>query len=410
MRILITNNRLRTRGGSESYVETVMVALRDLGHEVIAYSPGLGEVAANLRKLGFAVHSDPSRLPSGIDVIHGQHVNAVAQVRRVLPSTPLVFVSHSWFIAMEDPCIDIGPAAVVALNDRVETRLRSMALAPGVQVHRLRQPVEIGFFQSDRRPPADPARSALLVSRKIRARLGPIHEACERAGIELRTLRGESPDPRVEMAAADIVMASGRSALEAMSMARPTLLLDQTACAGWITEESWEAIERDGFGTADQHGALTDLDALLAMYSPQFGEQARRLAAHQHAAQDHASSLVHIYRSVADTRIPEPIARRLPGLIEENWAMAAGMQTLRRSNAELRAENWALQRALDRSTSAGEPAGGAADLPEPRTGADRPRSGAWSRLATSRPVLTVVRILQSVRSSLRRSLRELRRR
>ena len=405
MKILITNNRLEGRGGTESYIETVMVALRHLGHEVIAYSPGLGEVARNLRELGFEVLDDPSDLPSGIDVIHGQHANAVAQVRRVLPSVPLVFVSHSWFITMEDPCIDLGPAALVALNDRIETRLRSMAFAPDVRVHRLRQPIEIGFFQGNRRPPADRARSALLVSRKIRGRLSSIHEACERAGIELRTLRGESPDPRLEMAAADIVMASGRSALESMSMARPTLLLDQTVCGGWITEDSWAEIEGDGFGTADRLGSLTDLDALLAMYSPEFGEQARVLAAHQHAAQDHASALVEIYRSVAAIRSSEVTGKRLPALIEENWAMERNMQVLRRSNAELRAENWALQRALDRASA---PSPGPEDDPgatEVKSGADRPRAGLWSRLETSRPFLIVIKILIALRNAVARRRR-----
>lgn len=397
MRILVTNNRLGVRGGSESYVETVMVALRNLGHDVIAYSPGLGDVAMNLRALGFEVHDDASRLPAGIDVIHGQHANAVAQVRRVLPAAPLVFVSHSWFITMEDPCIDLGPAALVALNDRIETRLRSMAFAPDVPVHRLRQPIEIGFFQGNRRPPADRARSALLVSRKIRGRLGPIHEACERAGIELRTLRGESPDPRLEMAAADIVIASGRSALEAMSMARPTLLLDQTVCGGWITEDSWAEIERNGFGTTDRHDSLTDLDALLANYSPRFGEQARVLAAHQHAAQDHASELVEIYRSVASIRSSEVVGRRLPALIEENWALERGMQLLRRSNAELRAENWALHRALDRSKSSERGLDGGVDAGAVASGGDRPRGSSWTRLETSRPVLRMIRILQTLR-------------
>lgn len=397
MRILITNNRLDARGGSESYVETVMVALRHLGHDVIAFSPGLGAVATGLRELGFEVHDDASRLPAGIDVVHGQHANAVAHVRHALPAVPLVFVSHSWFITAEDPCIDLGPAALVALNDRVESRLRSMALAPGVGLHRLRQPIEIGFFQGNRRPPAERARSALLVSRKIRGRLSSIHEACERAGIELRTLRGESPDPRVEMAAADIVMASGRSALESMSMARPTLLLDQTVCGGWITEDSWAEIEGDGFGTADRHGSLTDLDALLAMYSPEFGDQARVLAVHQHAAQDHASALVEIYRSVADIHSGEVVGRRFPTLIEENWTLERKMQMLRRSNAELRAENWALQRALDRSTAPAPGLDGGDGEAKIASGGDRSRWSGWTRLETSRPVLRMTRILQTLR-------------
>ncbi len=401
MRILLTNNRLDVRGGSESYVETVMVALRRLGHEVIAFAPGLGEVAANLRNLGFEVHDDPSRLPTGIDVIHGQHSNAVAAVRAALPSVPLVFVSHSWFIPMEDPSPELSPAALVALNDRVETRLRSMAIAARTPIHRLRQPVEMGFFDGNRREPAERPESALLVSRKIAGRLESIREACDRAGIELRTLRGESADPRLEMAAADMVLASGRSALEAMAMARPTLLIDQTVCAGWITEDSWERIERDGFGTGNPNDSLTDLDALLAMYSPDFGRQARILAAHQHAAQDHASALVGIYRSVIGTLPIEAVSPRLSALIDENWSQSLGLQTLRRSNADLRAENWALQRELDRlghSSGSGPTAA--------RSGGDRSRSRFWFRLETSRPALRAIAIVIALRNavdSLRKS-------
>ncbi len=394
MRILITNNRLATRAGTESYVETVMVALRRLGHDVLAYSPGLGDVARSLRHNGFVVHDDPSELPPGIDVIHGQHTNAVAMVRRYLPSVPLVFVSHSWFIPAEDPCIDIGPAALVALNDRIEARLRSMAMATSVPVHRLRQPIEIGFFDGQRRPPAARPETALLVSRKIAGRLDSIRMACDRAGIELRTLRGESADPRLEMAAADIVMASGRSALEAMSMARPTLLIDQTVCAGWITEGSWAQIEGDGFGTGNPVDAVTDLDALLAMYSPELGVQARTLAVHQHAAQDHASALVEIYRSVAPAPPIEVVDPRLPGLIGENWSQALGMQLLRRSNAELRAENWALQRQLDRldDTVGRSPR-------VVRSGSNRLRSRFWSRLETSRPVMRIISLAMALRSA-----------
>ena len=39
VRILMTNNALAERGGSESYLETVSAELRRLAHEVVLYSP-----------------------------------------------------------------------------------------------------------------------------------------------------------------------------------------------------------------------------------------------------------------------------------------------------------------------------------------------------------------------------------
>ena len=89
MKILMTNNTLVARGGSESYLETVSRELRRLGHEVVFFSAECGLVADRLRQRGFEVHDDAARLPRDLDVIHGQHTNAVARVREHrLPPSP----------------------------------------------------------------------------------------------------------------------------------------------------------------------------------------------------------------------------------------------------------------------------------------------------------------------------------
>ena len=55
MKILMTNNALVERGGSESYLETVSSELRRLAHDVVFYSPQCGATADRLRRDGFAV-------------------------------------------------------------------------------------------------------------------------------------------------------------------------------------------------------------------------------------------------------------------------------------------------------------------------------------------------------------------
>jgi len=317
MKILMTNNRLDERGGSESYLETVAPELRRLGAEVVLFSPVLGAVADRFRQQGFSVVGSTDEIPGDVDVVHGQHSPAVAQVRQRLPEVPLVFVSHSWFVPIEDPAPELRPAALVAFNDRVEARLRAFGL-PGAAVHRLRQPVGISYAGGPPTPPADEARSLLVVSRRMRHRLGQVEQACARAGIAVTTLRGESADPRPEMQAADIVVASGRTALEAMALGRAVLLLDETVVGGWVDESSWASFEALGFALAPA-GTEPDLAALLAAYSPALGASARTLAVHHHAAQDHAAQLLEIYRSVLGDRTPSPVSDRLPGALAENF-------------------------------------------------------------------------------------------
>ncbi|HKR60387.1 MAG TPA: hypothetical protein VJS64_11690, partial [Pyrinomonadaceae bacterium] len=58
LNILITNNALAGRGGSELYVRDLAKQLIKRGHQPVAYSTRLGEVAKELRGLGVEVVDD----------------------------------------------------------------------------------------------------------------------------------------------------------------------------------------------------------------------------------------------------------------------------------------------------------------------------------------------------------------
>jgi hypothetical protein len=347
MRILLTNAALHARGGTESYLETVAPALRALEHDVHLYSPALGDVAAGLRALGFPLYDDVAALPDDIDVIHGQHANAVAGVRTRFPTIPLVFVSHSWFVPIEDPLADLGISAAVALNDRVEARLRVHAATADLPVHRLRQPVEVSFADVHRiRLPQRP-RWAVSVSRKLDGRLRELREACARHGIELISLGGPGADgnPLEHVRAADIVFAIGRSALEGMAAGRAVVIVDETTQGGWVTPASYDSLERDGFtglgGTHDQ-----PVSDVLAEYSADHGVMARSLVLRHHASQAHAEQLVAIYRSVLGAERAATTSPSLAGLalraqametraLAAEWAAAGHLRQIAQLQAEV---------------------------------------------------------------------------
>ena len=58
MKVLITNNTLAGRGGSELYVRDIATALLTRGHAPVAYSTVLGAVARELRAAKIPVVDD----------------------------------------------------------------------------------------------------------------------------------------------------------------------------------------------------------------------------------------------------------------------------------------------------------------------------------------------------------------
>src|SRR4051812_40372726 len=121
MRVLLTNNTLNERAGSELYVRDVALCLLRRGHSPVAYSTQLGPVANELRAATVPVIDDLSLLAAPPDVIHGQHhVDAMTAMLR-FPDVPAVYFCHGWlpweemaplfpsvrrYVAVDDLCVE----------------------------------------------------------------------------------------------------------------------------------------------------------------------------------------------------------------------------------------------------------------------------------------------------------------
>lgn len=303
MHILCTNHALTLRGGSQSYLETVIPELVALGHDVTAWSPYRGPVSDRLVELGYRV---PERLEDvdAVDVIHAQHASTALAARRRFPEVPMVFASHSWVVDIEDPPVAADPAALLAFNDVVAARLRSSRLGERVPVHRLRQPVTISAMEGERVPIGDHRLIGVLINRDRDARLELLAAACRETGIHLETptRSREIEDTAPEMMRADIVFAVGRTALEAMALSRAAFIFDQSGTAGFVTADSYGALEAAGFIPAPGPPlTLATLVEELRRYEPRLGQLGRELIGRHHAARAHAAQLVEIYRSVLES-------------------------------------------------------------------------------------------------------------
>lgn len=98
------------------------------------------------------------------------------------------------------------------------------------------------------------------------------------------------------MAKADIVVGYGRSILEAMACGRPAYVHDHAGSDGWVTAETYERLEADGFAGMGVRPA-PDLDQIrddLAHYSPSLGRVGQDLARSNHDARMVAASIVEV--------------------------------------------------------------------------------------------------------------------
>lgn len=303
MRVVLATRALEGRGGSETYVVTVADHLQRLGHDVWLHALECGEAADHARSLGLRVAERPEQLPPDPQALIVQDGAVAALLAERHPAVPQIFVAHSDIFDLQLPLVLPGlTAAVVALYDRVERRLR--AHAGGARVVRLSQPIDVERFKPRSVLPQRP-RIALTFGNYVHgARLELLRQACERAGLELRHVGshggGTTTDPAGMLNAADVVFGKARAVLEAMACGRAVYVFDHNGAEGWVTDGNRAALAADNFGGQSQPIEV-DADRLaadLARYDAASGLANRDFVVARHAATKHAAALVELLHEV----------------------------------------------------------------------------------------------------------------
>lgn len=309
MRILLATHSLEGIGGSETYVVTVADHLQRLGHDVWLYAHLHGRGSDLAQDLGVRVAVAVHELPVEPDVLVIQDGVVACEMAARYPLAPQVFVAHSDIFDLQLPPQLPGlTSAVVTLYDRVDRRIRALALEH--EVVRLNQPVDVERFKPTR-PLPEHARVAVLFGNYVHGeRLALVRRSCERAGLELRHVGahagGFEPRPAPALNQADVVIGKARVIVEAMACGRAAYVFDHNGGEGWVTAESYAGLAADNFG-GQSHPAVVDEDRLagdLAAYDPGMGIANRDLAVAHHNATKHAAALVDVLLRVAPRRAP----------------------------------------------------------------------------------------------------------
>ncbi|MEO8991485.1 MAG: glycosyltransferase, partial [Nitrosospira sp.] len=310
MRVLITNNTLDNRAGSELYVRDLALALLRRGHNPVAYSTRLGMVANELREATIPVIDDLRLLTAVPDIIHGQHHLDAMTAMLHFPDTPSVYFCHGWLpweeMAPHFPTIQ----RYVAVDDLCRERLQCIHGIPGERIRMIRNFVDLRRFALRGELPATPRR-ALVFSNYINEDgcLGILRQACGARGIELDAIGlsvGHSETrPEQILGQYDIVFAKGRSALEALACGTALIACDAAGLGGMVTPGNYERFRALNFGIRSLRDPITveaiigEIDLYDAIGTRRVTQRVRSEAAMEPAI----DQIIDVYEEAVDAHL-----------------------------------------------------------------------------------------------------------
>jgi hypothetical protein len=221
-------------------------------------------------------------------------------------------------------------------------------LAECPEVVRLRQPVDVSRFRlgiTRPRPLRPRAQEVAVFGNQLTgARYEIVVRACEARGLWVRRVGhygAASARPEHEIADSDIVVGIGRCAIEGMAAGKATYVYGVGGGDGWVTSDSYPALEADGFS-----GRATDADvdvdrfaADLAVWSPDMGEPNRDIAYRNHDAARHAEALVSLWQQLGASARPAPgHGHEMARLVRLQSQIESRATVLASENARLHAE------------------------------------------------------------------------
>lgn len=284
LRILITNNTLASRAGSELYVRDLAIALMKRGHQPIAYSSILGDVADELRLATIPVIDDLGALSTPPDIIHGQHHLDAVTAMLHFPQVPALYACHGWLPWEELPPVLPNIRRYVAVDNLCRERL---LCSPGIQaadVEVLYNFVDLERFELRPPLPAKP-KSVLVFSNYAsdNASIAAIRNACLQMGIERVDVVGVGmgnsvADPERLLGDYDLVFAKARCALEAMAAGCAVIVADFAGLGGLVTTQNMVELRNLNFGVRTmQKAKVTEGNVLRELQRYQH-EDARRVS------------------------------------------------------------------------------------------------------------------------------------
>ena len=320
MKVLLTNNTLAGRAGTELYVRDVALELVRRGHQPMAYSTSLGAVAEELRAAGVPAVQALSDLGQPPDIIHGQHHYDTLTALLWFPETPAVYFCHGAVPWEEKPFRFPQILRYVAVDEACRERLIVEGGVPEDEIETV-----LNFYDSTRFPARAPlparAGRALAFGNVFTESGGlpALREACNGRGLSMDAVGlgvdRVAAEPGPLIAQYDVVFAKGRSAIEAMGVGAAVVLCGDDRMGPLVTTANFDSLRRVNFGYRTLTRPLTaeGVAAELSGYDAVDAEAVARHVRENCELRAAVDRIVGIYAQVlsaaASRPAPSPLAR-----------------------------------------------------------------------------------------------------
>lgn len=329
LRVLLTNNTLAGRAGTELYVRDVALALKERGHHPVAYSTVLGEVAQEIREAGIEVVDDLAALSYVPDVNHGHHHLETITALLHFPQTPAISYCHGVLPWEETPLKFPRILRYIAVSNCCRDRLLDDGIPPS-RIKVLLNFVDLNRFRP--RPPLPPRPIKALVFCNVACEanyLGIVREACHRAGLDFAVIGANAgrshPHPEEVLPQYDLIFAVGRSAIEALAVGAAVITCGAQGLGNLVTTANFQAFRELNFSLRTLKRPILPRAILkeIEQYNPDDAQEVSRrvrLLANREEAID---QLLMIYREVI-----QEYSRMTPEWQAEEKAAAAYLRWL----------------------------------------------------------------------------------
>lgn len=307
LRVLITNNALAARRGTEGYVRDIALDLQQRGHTPLGYSTLLGDVARELQMAGVKVVDDLNQLDVAPDIIHGHaHMETMTAVLH-FPGVPAIHFCHSSSVWYDTPVMFPRVLRYVAVDHACRDRLLHHGV-PAEKIRVLFNFVDLARFKMRSSPLPQKPRRALLFSNYATegTHLPVVREACTKSNLTLEIVgsgkNSALAEPEKMLGEYDLVFAKARCALEALAVGAAVVLCDASGVGPMVTAREFERLRPLNFGIR----TLTEpLDASTIVreidrYDPRDAAEVSRIVRASAGLETIVDDLVELYYEVIE--------------------------------------------------------------------------------------------------------------
>ena len=337
MRVLITNESLDQRAGSDLFIRDLARGLQQLGHFVIAYGSDPRQQARLLERDSISVATDLANLPFRPDIIHARHHLDAMTAVMALPGVPAVHhcIGPAWSIALP-----VHPRIYryIAPSPGVAGWIAERGEIPNAEIDVLHNAVDLLRFARVGRHSADPQR--LLVYDDELLPDSPVVIAVTQAAADLglqlemigRRLGRAVDNPEARLPDYDIVCARGLKAIEALACGCAVVVVAPGHCGELVDERNFERLRNADF-SVDAESPVVSVDYVKRVFGRHSVETNGRLTSKVRSICDftpYAARIDTIYR--AAIRMHEG---HVEDLDAEQRATSAYLYTLSRMIKEI---------------------------------------------------------------------------